>query len=527
MADLDVFLGLLAGLLLLAYAAERRNLPHAVALVVGGLAMGLIPGTPDVRLSGELIFLLFLPPILYPSAYRFAAVDVRSHLRPVGFLAIGLVLVTTVAVAVAAHYAAGLSWETAFVLGAVLGPTDPVAATSIIRRLGAPQRITSILEGESLVNDGTGLSVLQIALGAVGVATFAAGPAVLQFLAIILGGAAVGAGLGWLSSHLRRPLDHPELEVVFSVLTAYGSFLVAERLHVSGILAVVLAGFVVGRRATRTTAAQTRMRSLAFWEPVEFLAESLLFALIGLQFSEALGAGDASRLGGLLAITALVAGVVVGVRLLWTLTVPFLLARVTAVGGRPGLGPAAPPRELAVLGVAGMRGAVSVAAALSIPVALAGGAPFPDRDTLLFVVFGTVVVTLVLPVLVLGPLTRRLGVTSGEEEERHDVHARLHIAQAALERAEELARSNEAPERALERVREAYQLRIAGLREPVSDGGAPGEADVAQASRRLRRRMLDAEREALARLSQRGEVTGDLLRAIEADLDLEEARLDS
>jgi len=527
MREVDFFILLLAAVVLLALAAERRRVPHAVALVLGGLVIGLLPFAPDVQISPELIFLVFLPAILYPSAFRFAAEDFRFVARPVGFLAIGLVLATVAAVAVTAHVVAGIPWEVAFVLGAVLGPTDPVAATSIIRGLGAPERVSAILEGESLVNDGTGLSALQVALGTVGAAGFALGSATGEFVGIVVGGIAIGAAVGWLASQLRRRLDQPDVEIAISVLTGYGAFLAAERLHVSGILAAVVAGLVMGRRSPREIAPSTRMRSLAFWEPLQFFAESMLFLLIGLQFADVLDAEDATGLGNLIATTLAVAAVTLGVRVAWVLGTPYFAALPEALRSgswRPR--PLLSGRELVLVAGGGMRGAVSVAAVLSIPMTVEGG-PFPERGTLLFVAFGAVVITLVLPALGMAPLIRRLGLESGDEPDEHDVQVRLKVLDAALRRADELAEEDGVPEKALARAREEFEMRAAQLRDEVDTGaGDAPSAELHAAARNVRRELLQAERDALIELADRNEVTGDTFRAMERDLDLEQARLE-
>jgi Na+/H+ antiporter len=527
MREVDLFILLLAAVVLLAMVAERRRVPHAVALVLGGLVIGLLPFAPEARISPELIFLVFLPAILYPSAFRFAAEDFRFVARPVSFLAVGLVLATAVAVAATARLVLDLPWEVAFVLGAALAPTDPVAAVSIIRGLGAPERVSAILEGESLVNDGTGLSVLRVALGVVGATTFALGSATLEFFGVVLGGIAVGGAVGWLASVVRRRLDQPDVEIAISVLTAYGAFLAGDRLHVSGILAAVVAGLVMGVRSPREVRPSTRMRALSFWEPVQFFAESMLFLLIGLQFADVLGTEGATSLGTLIAATLAVSVVTLGVRALWVLGTPYLVALPAVLKSgswRPR--PLLSPRELVLVAGGGMRGAVSVAAVLSIPVAV-GGQPFPERDTLLFVAFGAVVLTLVVPALGMGPLIQRLGLEARDETDEEDVAARLKVLDAALRRADELAEEGDVPQQALERAREEFEMRAAQLRDEVDTGaGDEADAELHAAAREIRRELLDAERHALTELADEREVTGDTFREMERDLDLEQARLE-
>ena len=527
MREVDLFILLLAAVVLLAMVAERRRVPHAVALVLGGLVIGVLPFAPEVQISPELIFLVFLPAILYPSAFRFAAEDFRFVARPVSLLALGLVLATAAAVAVTAALVVDLPWEVAFVLGAALAPTDPVAAVSIIRRLRAPERVSAILEGESLVNNGTVQSLLQVTLGTVGAATFALGSSALEFVGVVLGGIAVGGAVGWLASMVRKRLDQPDVEIAISVLTAYGAFLAGDRLHVSGILAAVVAGLVMGVRSPREVRPSTRLRAMSFWEPVQFLAESMLFLLIGLQFADVLGTEDATSLGTLIAGTLAVSVVTLGVRVAWVLGTPYVAALPAALRSgswRPR--PLLAPRELALVAGGGMRGAVSVAAVLSIPVAV-NGEPFPDRGALLFVAFGAVVLTLVVPALGIGPLIRRLGLEAPDEPDREDVEARLKVLDAALRRADELADDGQVPADALQRAREEFEMRAAQLRDEVQTGDDDEpDAELHAAAISIRRELLGAERRALTELAEKREVTGDTFRDMERDLDLEQARLE-
>lgn len=515
-----VVAGLLAVTVLAAFA-DRVNLPHAVVLLLGGLAVGFVPGTPEVRLDPEIIFLVFLPPIIYSAAFAFAAEDIHANLRPIGFLALGLVLATVGGLAVTVHFVLGLAWTPAFVLGAIVAPTDPVAATAVLRRVGAPSRIATILEGESLVNDGTGLSVFTIAVGAAGAAGFAAGGALLDFFEIALGGSAVGIGAGWLSARARTRIDRPTIAITLAVVTGYGAFLIADRLGVSGILATVFAGLVVGRRSLELGSPETRIQSEGFWQVTAFVAESLLFLLIGLQFQLVLEGldGSAAKLGG---EALLVIGVTLALRAAWAFTVPTLLRVVPEPlgSGAGGLS----PRELAVVSMAGMRGAVTVAAALSIPVATADG-PFPDRELLIFLGYSTVFGTLVPVALALPLLLQALGLAQSDDVRRQALEARLRIAHAALARAEELGRSGEVPEEALRRARDIYEMRVArGEAEASEDGGAPG-ADIGDAYRRIRRELLQAELDTLGQLRAERAVPGQVLREIEREVTIEEARL--
>src|SRR3954447_21582474 len=375
MEEAALFAALLVAVVLVALAVRRlQGVPDAVALVVGGIVVGVLPFAPDIRLDPDVIFAVFLPPILYPSAFRFAAEDVRSNARPIAFLAVGLVLATMAAIAVAVHAVAGVPWAAAFALGAALAPTDPVAATTVIRGSGGPQRLATILEGESLVTAGTSLTALKIAIAAVAAAP-SVGSAVGEFGVVALGGLAVGAALGWLASRLRRRLDDLELEATIAVLLAYGAFILAERLGVSGVLAVVGAGYVMGRTDVMGSP-ETRIGGMSFWTVAQFLAESILFLLVGLTFAQVLDDPAARPAGELLGITAVVVAAAVAIRLAWMFTMP-QVARLLDPRTRS---PAAlvSARERVVIGYTGLRGAVSVAAALTIPPAR-GRAALPPR----------------------------------------------------------------------------------------------------------------------------------------------------
>lgn len=515
----ELFVGLLVPVVVLALAARRsERVPHAVALVVGGVVVGVLPFAPHVRLDPDVIFAVFLPAILYPSAAAYAAEDVRGALRPIAWLAVGLVLATMAAIAVAVHLAAGIPWAAAFVLGAVLAPTDPVAATGVIRAAGAPGRLATILEGESLINDGTSLTALKVAVAAVG-GTFAAGSAVGRFVVIAGGGMLVGAVLGWAVARLRRRLDDLELEAALAVLLAYGAFLLAERLGVSGVLATVLAGWVMGRSGPISSPG-ARLGTSSFWAVTQFLAESILFLLVGLAFADTLGSPGTESGWTIAGVTALVVAVTLGIRLVWMFSMPHVAALVS---GRGADGPLVGRAGRAVLGVAGLRGAVSVAAALSIPAAVDGSA-FPQRGTVVAVAIASIVVLLVVPALALPGVLRLLGLAGSGEEDEQEARARAALAAAALGRVDEAA--DELPEEIVDRVRERYALRLRHHRAHAGDGHDGGDpaAHAAQISE-LYRAALGAQRDELDALRRRGEVDGELLRALRHDLDLEEAAL--
>src|SRR4051794_11411784 len=369
MPHAELVIGGLMAVGILASIAGRFDVPHAVVVVLGGLALGFIPGTPAIRLDPDVIFLIFLPPLIYAASFTFAAEDFRSNVRPIGFLAIGLVLATVAVVAVAAHFVIDLAWPAAFVLGAVVAPTDPVASTGVLRELGAPGRLSTILEGESLINDGTALTVFKLAAGALGAATFHAGAGALQFVWIVVGGTAIGLAFGWASLHLRRRVNESQIEITLALVTTYGAFFLADAIGVSGILASVAAGIWLGLHSMDLSSAEARLQTHSFWDAATFITESLLFLLIGLAFQDVVGRLDAYSAADLVGYSLLVVGAVVVTRVVWMFSVPYVLG---VIDRGEGVTVRATARERVVLSAAGMRGAVTVAAALAVPTAVAG-----------------------------------------------------------------------------------------------------------------------------------------------------------
>ncbi len=395
-----VALGLLAAAAVLGRVARSTGLPHPSVLVVGGLALGLVPGIPTVRLDPQLVLLGFLPPLVYASAFRAAALDLRASVPHIVTLAVGLVVVTLAAVALVGHYAAGLPWVPAFVLGALVAPTDPVSASAIVRRVGAPERIVAILEGEALVNDGTGLAAFQVAVAAAGAGAFSLVHGIVEFAAISAGGIAIGLGVGGIAARVRRRVDGRAGEVALGLAAAFASYEAAQAAGCSGVLAAVACGLYVGRRGGDRAPEP-------FWDGLGHLLESILFLLIGLQFLVVVRGLPGSTAWTPIGEAAAVLGTAVVVRFLWMFTVGRVLSRVgrTLPAHVERLGRA----ELGVLGFCGMRGALSLAGALSIPL-LAAGRPFVGRDEVIFLVYAVVLGTLIVPSLTLERLVRRVGL---------------------------------------------------------------------------------------------------------------------
>ena len=521
---LEVQDGVVALALILAVAtmlaiAPTLRIPYPILLVLGGLAIGVVPGMPEFELDPELVFFGVLPPLLYSAAFFTSLRELRVNARPIGLLALGLVAVTTVGVAVIAHtFIDDLPWSSAFVLGAIVSPTDPLAATSIARRLGVPRKLVAIVEGESLVNDGTGLVLYRVAVAAVVTGSFSAFYTGGLFVVSAGGGIAVGLGVGWLVRQVRRRLDNPPAEITISLLTGYVAFIPAELMGVSAVLAAVTAGIFLGWHTPELTNAQVRLQGLAVWEIVQYLLNALLFVLVGLQLPvviDALGGVSTARLVG---YAVLVSATVIVLRFAWVFAVlhaPKWIARRVSNW-----------RGAFFLSWAGMRGAVSLAAALALPLETDAGAPFPGRDLILFLTFSVILATLVGQGLTLPFIIRVLGLEEDGIEDREDAKARIHAAEAALARLEELVSEEWVREDTAERMRGAYRFRTTRFQARLDDGDDGAIESRSQDYQRLRRELLDAERQALVDLRRSGAISNDVWLRVGRDLDLEDQRLD-
>jgi monovalent cation/hydrogen antiporter len=514
-----VALGLILAVATMLAIAPTLRIPYPILLVIGGLALGVLPGMPEFELQPGLVFYGVLPPLLYSSAFFTSLRELRVSARPIGLLAVGLVVVTTVGVAVVAHeFIGGLSWSSAFVLGAIVSPTDPVAATSIARRFGVPAKLVRIVEGESLVNDGTGLVLYRVAVAAVIAGSFSAYYTAGLFVVSAGGGIAIGLVVGWLIRQIRRRLDNPPAEITISLLTGYVAFIPADLMGVSAVLAAVTAGVYLGWHTPELTSPQVRLQGIAVWEIVQYLLNALLFVLIGLQLPvvvDALGDLPAATLVG---YGVVVSATVIVLRFAWVFAVlhaPKWIARRMSNW-----------RGAVFLSWAGMRGAVSLAAALALPLETDAGAAFPGRDLILFLTFAVILATLVGMGLTLPLVIRALGLEDDGIEAREDAKARIHASTAALARLEELAGEEWVREDTAERMRGAYRFRTDRFRARLDDGDDGAIESRSQDYQRLRRELLDAERQALIELRRAGAISNDVWLRVGRDLDLEDQRLD-
>jgi CPA1 family monovalent cation:H+ antiporter len=515
-----VLVSLLVAVAGLATAARLANIPFPIVLVAGGLVLGFVPGLPDIQLAPELVLVIFLPPLLYSAAFFANLHELRTHARGISMLAIGLVLATMCAVAAIAHAVVdGLPWAAAFALGAIVAPTDPLAATAIARRLAVPRRLVSVIEGESLVNDGTALVAYRVAVAAATGGAFSLWNAGLKFVLGAAGGVLVGLAVGWIISEIRRRLDDVPVEITISLLSGYAGYLPAERLGASGVLAAVTVGIIVGWRAPQISSASMRLQGYAAWETLVFLLNALLFVLIGLQLPLILDALSGASPATLLAQAAAVSLAVILTRLAWSTMMPYV---VRALDRRPA------QRELRegwrgrmIVAWSGMRGAVSLAAALALP------PDFPQRDIVLFLTFAVIFTTLVLQGLTLPVLIRRLDVHDDGADEREELAGRRAAAEAALETIDELATEEWTRDDTVERMRRLYEYRRSrfAARAGETDDG-DGYEHRARKYQKMLRQVLEAQRAELVRLRNIGEISNEVMHRLERELDLEDERLE-
>jgi Na+/H+ antiporter len=524
--ELLVF-GLLVAVAALAVAAKLVRVPYPILLTIGGLAIGFVPGIPEIELDPDLVLLVFLPPLLYAAAFFSNLRELRANVRPIGLLAIGLVAVTTVVVAFVAHYAIGLDWPVAFVLGAIVSPTDAVAPATILRRLGVPRRVVTIVEGENLTNDWTALVTYKFAVAAVVTGSFSLLEAGPEFILTGVGGVAIGVAGGLAIAWVRKRLDDPPTEITISLLTPYAVYLPAEELGLSGVIAAVTVGVVLGWRASELTNHTTRLQAYAVWEILQFLLNAVLFVLIGLQMHTVLDQISGYGSGELVGYAVLVSAVVIVVRIGWVFGLSLLDRRVR----REIAGPEDSDdwKEVALVAWSSMRGAVSLAAALAVPLTVDSGAPFPERDLVLFLTFSVIIATLVLQGLAFPLVIRALDLEEDTSDADEELDARIAIAYAALDRIERLGGEEWVPEDTLERVRNLYDYRRRRFASRLDDHAPEGELDYerrAVSYRRVMAEVIGAQRAVLRELRDSGEITDEVRRTVEHELDLEQARLE-
>ncbi len=520
-------LGILLAVAAFLLAAYRTALPYPIILVVGGALLALVPGIPEVELDPDLVLVIALPPLLYSAAFFSSLSDLRENVRPIALLAVGSVLVTVVGVALVAHTVIdGLSWEAAFVLGAVLSPTDPVAATAIAGKVGAPRRFVTIVEGESLVNDSTALICFKFAVAAAVGGSFSLTEASGAFVWGAIAGIVIGLAVGKLVAALRRRLDDAPTEITISLLTPYFAYLPAEAAGVSAVLAAVVSGIYLGFRSPELITPQTRIQAFAVWEIVVFLLNAMLFVLLGLQLPGVVEGLDGYGALELVWYATAVTGAVVLLRFLWVFPMTYLPQKLWRPRRAP-TRPTPPWQYPLLISWTGMRGAVSLAAALAIPLETDAGAAFPGREIVIFCTYAAIMATLLGQGLSLSYVIRWLGVEEdGSHREEHEAKARIAAAQAALDRLAELEGEEWVREGTHERMRGLYEFRVRRFAARFDDEDDGAIEEGSQAYQRLRKEVLDAEYAAIIRLRNRGDIDDELMRRIQYDLDLEHTRLE-
>ncbi len=520
-----LILGLLVAVGGLSALARLVRVPYPIVLVVAGAAVGFIPGLPEVKLDPEVVLVIFLPPLLYGSAIFANFNDLKANLRGLTLSTVGLVLVTMCGVAWAAHALVdGMSWEAAFVLGAIVSPTDPLAAATVMRRLDAPRRLVSGIEGEGLFNDATALVAYKVAVTAVVAGSFSLADAGLEFVLGAAAGVAIGLAAGAILGEIRRRVADTEVNVTLSLLSGYAAYIPADAIGASGILATVTAGIYMGIRAPAILPTRPRLQGYFVWEILDFVVNTILFVLVGLQLGTIVDGLDGYSASTLIGYGLAIAGMVVGVRLVWFFTVPYL---IRALDRRPSqVSRRLAPGWRLVLAWSGMRGAVSLAIALALPFTIDGGGTFPQRDLIVFLTFAVIFFTLVVQGLTLPLLLRRLGITDGGESAEEEVRARMVASKAALKQIDALAGEDWARDETLERMRGLYEYRKRRFAAQAGKIEDDGYEDRSLAYQQVVQVVLEAQREALLKLRSAGELSNESMIRILRELDLEEARLE-
>lgn len=524
MSPIAIIFGLLIAVVALTWVARRLGVAYPIFLVIGGLALGFVPGLPQIRLRPDIVFFLFLPPLLYYEALTSSIRDFRANARPIAFLAIGLVVVTIAAVAFVAHeLIPGMSWGVAIVLGAIVGPTDEIAAIAVAHRLHVPRRLITIIEAESLFNDATSLVIYNVALGAVVTGAFSLVVGAWHLFFDAFAGAAVGLAIGYLIFTLRRRLNDPPLENTISILSGYAAYFAADSLHLSGVLAVIAAALFLGRKGSSIVSPQTRLQNREMQEIVLFLINGLLFILVGLQLHPILAGltGSASPLT-LLAYAAAVVVTVILIRIVWVFPVEYIFHFLSPRAQKQPV--AKSWQESMIVAWTGMRGGVSLAAALAVPLTIDSGAAFPDRQLILYATFAVILATLVLQGLTLPVLIRVLGVTGDGSAKREELLARIKSTRAALARLENLAKEPWADPVIVDDVRSHLNAAYARYKSKAENTPAPENEVRAAAAKRIRGELSAAQRAEIVRLRDEDAINDDVMREIQHELDLEDVR---
>jgi monovalent cation/hydrogen antiporter len=526
--EIQILVLLLIAIAAVGVVAKRSNVPPAILLVLTGIGLALVPGLPAVRLAPQLVLLLVLPPLIYSSAVAMSWREFRFNLRPISLLAIGCVVFTTLAAATATHWLLGWSWPVGFVLGAIVSPPDAVAPLAIARRMQLPKRILVILEGEGLANDATALILYRFAIVAVSAGTFSLTRATGEFAVIIAGELLWGIAVGWMMLRLRRRVADAQIEIVLSILTPFIAYWPPEHLGGSGVLATVVAGLYVSWNGLSLISAATRLQGVFFWDVLIYLIEGIVFLMTGLQARELIIGLGSYPLLALIGGAAVIGGVVILARFVWMFPATYLPRWLSPSIARKD--PAPPWQWPFLLAFTGVRGIVSLAAALAIPFSMDNGRPFPNRDLILFFTFSVIIVTLVGQGLMLPAVIRVLGLANagGREllaDKTEELLARRRAIEAALERLDRLAAERRLTDDVVQRLRTTYQERLSHFQS--APGREKAHQDPAVPADEIELLLIAAERERINGLYRQGTLKDEARRRLERELDLREANLAS
>jgi CPA1 family monovalent cation:H+ antiporter len=523
-----VLVTLVAFVAILAALAQRLKVPYPILMVLGGLVLSFVPIFPNISLRPDFVFLVILPPLLFAAALQTSWREFKYNLVSISMLAFGLVAFTVAGVAVAAHlFFPGFDWRTGAVLGAVVCTTDAIAVGAIAKRIGMPQYLLDIVEGESLLNDATGLLALEFSVALVVSGTIPSiGHGVLQLLWMVVGGGLAGLFVGWVVRTMQRPLQGSALQTMISLATPYCAYLLGEGIHASGVLATVACGLYLGRQASTTYTSEARLDSHAVWNTIDFILNGLVFILIGLQLPAVLPGMRPLDWPRLLTAALSLSLLLIGLRMMWMLPG----SRFSALIRRRVLGQNMVPlsaRQAIVVGWSGLRGVLTLAAALSLPETTATGAPFPHRDMILFLAFSVILVTLVGQGLTLPWITRRLGVCAATNTGAEERDARRAMTLAALAEVEALRAAKPEPsfQRALELLDQSYKRRLELIQreDDQTKESTPSRSEMETFSG-IATQVREAERKELSRLEASAEIGDMTLRKLERELDLMDVR---
>lgn len=521
MHTIEIVILLLAVVTALAEITDKIRIPYPILLVLAGIGIGLVPGLPVVALEPDIVFLLFLPPILYSAAWTTSWPDFKAARRPITLLAIGCVIFTMCATAWVAHFfIPGVSWTEGFVLGAIISPPDAIAAAAATKGLSVPKRVITILEGESLVNDATGLIAYRYAILAIVTGTFSLQQAGLQFVLVASGGILLGLALGYIFRWIHKITpDNSTTDTTLTFITPFVCYMVAEQIHLSGVLAVVACGLFLSRYSSEIFSQKTRLQASSTWETVIFVLNGVIFILIGLQLPVILNSITEFSFSNLLWYGTLVSLAVIAGRIIWVYPGAYIPRWINKKLGRSE--PDISIRSVTIVAWSGMRGVVSLAAALALPLTIENNIPFPNRDLIIFLTFSVIFSTLVIQGLTLRPLIKFLGVKPDDSEHRDDQEARLRIASSVIEQIEE--NYSLVGDEILNQIKTKYEIRIQRIRKDLNKGKL--DENTILEFLQIQQELLNTERRMVIDMKKEGKISAEVLRRIEYELDLEETRL--